>query len=432
MLCYYGRHIGCLELKDDIKYKILNSAELIPNLFRTEYSKLVAVLCKVYGLSNIQVAEDIVSETFLSAAETWGKKGVPTNQVGWLYTVAKNKTKDHLRRSKIKIEKVDPALQRETETTTALDLDLSEKEIKDSQLKMIFASCHPSLSKDSQIALALRILCGFSIDEIVSALLSNKETINKKLYRAKTKLRENNISIDLPEPAEINARLDAVLKTLYLLFNEGYYSANPNKSIRKDLCLEAMRLNILLTDTKQTDLPKTNALLSLMCFHASRLEARLDDEGEYILYDQQDTSLWDNDLIKKGEHFLNRASKGAKLSKYHLEAAIAYWHTQKENEQRWESILQLYNYLLQIEYSPIAALNRTYALSKANSKQEAIKEALKLQLDDNHLYHMLLAELYKGENHKKRIKHLEEAYTLTKSDSEKKLIKRKLLEGNHH
>ena len=404
----------------------LNSQELIPNLFRTEYSKLVAVLCKVYGLSNIQVAEDIVSETFLSAAETWGKKGIPDNQVGWLYTVAKNKTKDHLRRSKIKIEKVDPALQRSTKTQESPDLDLSDKEIQDSQLQMIFATCHPSLSKDSQIALALRILCGFSIDEIVSALLSNKETVNKKLYRAKVKLRENNISIELPPPSEINSRLDAVLKTLYLLFNEGYYSANPNKAIRKDLCLEAMRLAILLTRTEQTDQPKTNALLSLMCFHSSRLEARLDSEGEYILYDDQDTSLWNEELIIKGEHYLNRAAKGDKLSKYHLEAAIAYWHTQKENEERWESILQLYNYLLQIEYSPIAALNRTYALSKANSKEEAIKEALKLKLEDSHLYHMLLAELYDDQDNDTRIIHLEIALDLSNSVTEKKLINSKL------
>jgi len=404
----------------------LNSSELIPNLFRTEYSKLVAVLCKVYGLYNIQIAEDIVSETFLSAAETWGKKGIPANQVGWLYTVAKNKTKDHLRRSKIKLEKVDPALQRNTKTETNLDLDLSDKEIQDSQLQMIFATCHPALGKESQIALALRILCGFSIDEIVSALLSNKESINKKLYRAKSKLRENNITIDLPEPSEINARLDAVLKTLYLLFNEGYYSANPNKSIRKDLCLEAMRLNILLTDNKVTDQPKTNALLSLMCFHASRLEARQDVDGEYILYDEQDTALWNQDLIKRGEHFLNRAAKGDKLSKYHLEAAIAYWHTQKKDDDRWERILQLYNYLLQIEYSPIAALNRTYALSKANGSTKALSEALKLKLEDNHLYHMLLAELYSNFDNQKMIVHLNKALKLSKSEGEKRLINKKL------
>lgn len=404
----------------------MNSIALIPNLFRTEYSKLVAVLCKVYGLSNIQVAEDIVSETFLAAAETWSKKGVPKNQVGWLYTVAKNKTKDHLRRNKIKIEKVDPALINQLDVHEHLEIELSSQKIQDSQLQMIFATCHPSISNDAQIALALRVLCGFSIDEIVSALLSNKETINKKLYRAKAKLRDNNIQIELPETSEINARLDTVLKTIYLLFNEGYYSANPNISIRKDLCLEAMRLNILLLENESTNVPKANALLSLMCFHASRLEARLDNNGEYVLYDNQDTSLWDQDLIKKGEYYLNKSSTGDKLSKYHLEAGIAYWHTQKENEDRWESILQLYNYLLQVEYSAVAALNRTYALSKANSKEEAIKEALKLKLGDSHLYHMLLAELYSDLDEDKQVTHLKRALELTNSDSEQKLIEGKL------
>lgn len=406
--------------------KTLNSAELIPNLFRTEYSKLVAVLCKVYGLSNIQIAEDIVSETFLSASETWGKKGIPNNQVGWLYTVAKNKTKDYLRRNKIKLEKVDPALTRSTAYQDNDQIEFNDEIIQDSQLQMIFASCHPSLSAESQIALALRILCGFSIDEIMSALLSNKETINKKLYRAKAKLRENDIRIELPETKELKDRLDSVLKTLYLLFNEGYYSANPNLSIRKDLCLEAMRLNIILTENEQTNQPKVNALLSLMCFHASRLEVRLNDLGEYILYDDQDSSLWNQDLITKGEYYLNQASKGDKLTKYHLEAAIAYWHTQKDNDERWESILQLYNYLLQIEYSPIAALNRTYALSKAKSVKEAIKEALKLNLKENHLYHMLLAELYMNNSNQKAENHLRLALSLSKSEEEKRLIKTKL------
>ena len=404
----------------------MNTKDLIPNLFRTEYSKLVAVLCKVYGLSNIQIAEDLVSETFLSAAETWGKKGIPDNQVGWLYTVAKNKAKDYLRRNKLKIEKIDPALKRGQDNLDFEEIDLNEDLIKDSQLQMIFAICHPAIAKDAQIALALRILCGFGIDEIVSALLSNKESINKKLYRAKQKLRDNKIPLELPETEQINARLDTVLKTIYLLFNEGYYSANPNESIRKDLCLEAMRLNILLTQYPQTNLPKANALISLMCFHASRLEARIDKEGEFILYDDQDPNLWDQTLIEKGEYYLNRSASGEKLSAYHLQAAIAYWHTQKENNDRWESILQLYNLLLQTEYSPVAALNRTYALAKANGTEIALKEAKKLNMEESHLYHALLAELYSNHDYVKRKTHLQKAIQLAKSENEIKLLLRKM------
>ncbi len=402
------------------------SKELIPNLFRTEYSKLVAVLCKVFGLENIQIAEDIVSDTFLLAAETWGMKGLPDNQVAWLYTVAKNRTRDYLRREKIRIEKVEPDIKHSQDKDYELEINLSQQNIEDSQLRMIFAICHPALASESQIALALRILCGFGINEIASALLTNKEIINKRLYRAKNSLRENNININFPEKEAINSRLDTVLTTLYLLFNEGYYSSSSDKILRKDLCLEAMRLTLLLTQKDKTNLPKVNALLSLMCFHASRFEARIDEKGAFVLYHEQDKSLWDKGLVEKGEQFLNASSTGEKLSKYHLEAAIAYWHTEEESEEKWENILQLYNYLLQIEYSPIAALNRTYALSQANGKAVAIKEALKINLDKNHLYHSLLAELYENLDVNKQLHHLQTALTLVKSEKEKNILLKKI------
>jgi len=160
----------------------MTTSELIPNLFRTEYSKLVAVLCKAFGLSNIQVAEDIVSDTFLQATTTWKLKGIPENQIGWLYTVAKNKTRDYLRREKLRIEKIEPNLKHQQEKSYDIELDLSKENISDSQLRMIFAVCHPSIKKESQIILALRVLCGFGIPEIAAALLSNKETTNKRLY----------------------------------------------------------------------------------------------------------------------------------------------------------------------------------------------------------------------------------------------------------
>ncbi|MEM6700167.1 MAG: sigma-70 family RNA polymerase sigma factor, partial [Bacteroidota bacterium] len=187
------------------------TSALIPNLFRTEYSKMVAVLCKTFGLSNIQIAEDIVSDTFLLAAETWGTKGLPDNQAGWLYTVAKNRTKDYLKREKIRQEKVEPSLQRNQVAAYQLETDFSDQNITDSQLQMIFAICHPSIPAEAQIALGLRVLCGFGIDEIANALLSNKETINKKLYRAKNHLRNNKIELVFPENKILSDRLDNVL-----------------------------------------------------------------------------------------------------------------------------------------------------------------------------------------------------------------------------
>ncbi|HHH50350.1 MAG TPA: sigma-70 family RNA polymerase sigma factor [Saprospiraceae bacterium] len=401
--------------------------QLLPNLFRTEYSKITAVLCKVFGLSNIELAEDIVSDTFLLAAETWGKKGMPENQVAWLYTVAKNKTKDYLKRKKLYINKIEVDLKHSSESAYEIEIDWSNKNITDSQLQMLFAICHPSLKPEAQIGLALRILCGFGIDEIAAAFLSNKETINKRLYRAKESLRKNNVEIRFPQGNELLSRLENVLITLYLLFNEGYYSTVSNHTLRKDFCLEAMRLSILLTQNEASNLPKVNALIALMCFQASRFDARNDANDNFILYQNQDEKLWDKELIQKGEEFLNKASTGDELSKYHLEAAIAYWHTQKEDDkEKWENILQLYNLLLQIEYSPITALNRTYALSKANSIQQAIAEAEKINLSKNHLYHCLLADFYKAIDLQKSTRHLQTALQLAKSEKEKILIKKKL------
>ena len=206
---------------------------------------------------------------------------------------------------------------------------MSPQNINDSQLQMMFAICHPSISPEAQIGLSLRILCGFGIEEIADAFLTNKETINKRLFRAKEKLREEKINIELPIPSEIDERLATVLTTIYLLFSEGYYSVSQNKTLRKDLCLEAMRLCYMLVENKYTNKPQVNALLSLMCFHASRFEARINKNGELILYEEQDTNLWNADLISKGGYFLNCAASGNKISKYHLEASIAYWHTQK-------------------------------------------------------------------------------------------------------
>jgi predicted RNA polymerase sigma factor len=213
------------------------------------------------------------------------------------------------------------------ETPTQLEIDLSNKNINDSQLQMMFAICHPIIPIESQIGLSLRILCGFGIDEIADAFLSNKETINKRLFRAKEKLREEKIQLELPEPHELENRLHSVLTTLYLLFNEGYYSTTQNKTLRKDLCIEALRLTLLLTENNITNKPLVNALVALMCFHASRFEARVSQEGQIILYEEQDRSLWDKELIQRGELYLNRSANGHQLTKFHLEAAIAYWHT---------------------------------------------------------------------------------------------------------
>jgi len=401
--------------------------QIIPHLFRTEYRKLISVLCRYFGFDRIELAEDIASETFLTAAQNWGIKGLPPNPTAWLYTVAKNKAKNQLQRGNLFDNRISPEIQATAAALYNYEPDLSPQGINDSQLQMMFAICHPAISTEAQVGLALRILCGFGIDEIADAFLSNKETINKRLYRAKEKLREAHIKIGLPAESEINQRLDPVLTTVYLLFNEGYYSQSSNTTLRKDLCLEAMRLCTMLVENQHTNKPPVNALLSLMCFHASRFEARVGANGESILYDDQDTALWDTDLISKGAYFLNCAAVGNEVSRYHLEATIAYWRTQKLNSrEKWQIVLGLYDQLLQITYSPIVALNRAYVLSKVEGNETAIAEAEKLNLTDNQFYFMLLGELYSGIDNQQAKENFVQALGLAKADADRKIIEREI------
>ncbi len=407
----------------------MQQQDLLPHLFRTEFRRITSVLSKHFGIEHLEIAEDIASETFLSALETWTYKGLPENPAAWLYTVAKNKAKNFTHRTSLFDQKIARSVVQSSMPVVEPEIDLSEKNITDSQLQMLFAVCHPSISTEAQISLALRILCGFGIDEIANAFLTNRETVNKRLFRAKEKLRLEKVRIEFPAGEEISNRLEVVLTTLYLLYNEGYYSESNDAVLREDLCLEAMRLNYLLIENEQTNQPIVNALFSLMCFHSSRFPARRNESGQIVLYKDQDDSLWNQELIARGIFFLKQASQGGKISKYHLEASIAYWHTIKaDSDEKWMSILQLYNQLLMIAYSPIAALNRTFALSKVHGNQEAIWEAEKLQLTDNHYYFTLLGELYKSIDKEKSISNLEKAYSLARTQTDKQTIRMKMNE----
>jgi RNA polymerase sigma factor (sigma-70 family) len=402
--------------------------ELLPHLFRLEYSKMTAVLCRHFGLKHIQVAEDIASETFLKATEFWGIHGIPENPTAWLYTVAKNKTSDYLKRLSVFETRIQRAAREAIGTTASLpeqDLDFTQRTIADSQLAMIFAVCNPVNPVEAQICLALQILCGFSVEEIADAFLTKKETIKKRLLRARATLRNENFQINALPEIIIRSRLDTVLRTLYLLFNEGYASQSNNHFIRKDLCSEAIRLSLVLTESPLTNTTQANALLALMCFQSSRLDARENDAGEAILYEQQDKGLWSRELIEKGNYYLVNACSGNEISKYHLEAGIAYWHTTLESK-KWEHILLLYNELILLEYSPLAALNRTFAFAKVYGNERGIQEAEKLNLEKMNYYHSLLGYLYAGTDADKAVAHYNKAISLTKSTSEKEALKKEI------
>jgi RNA polymerase sigma-70 factor (ECF subfamily) len=400
--------------------------ELLPQLFRMEYSKMTAVLCRLFGLNAIEIAEDIVSDTFLKATEVWRLHGRPENPTAWLYTVARNKTKDYLKRVNLfetKIKSTIPLTIGDNELQIEQDLDFTQQIISDSQLAMIFAVCHPVNSTESQICLALQILCGFSIEEIANAFLAKTETIKKRLLRARANLRNEEFKHALSHPVDVSpARLEAVLRVLYLLFNEGYFSKTDDHLIRKDLCSEAIRLTLVLTAHAATNTTETNALLALMCFQSSRLDARANDAGEVILFEQQDTGLWSQELIDKGNYYLVNACSGNAISKYHLEAGIAYWHTTPTGHNKWEHILQLYNQLIIIEYSPLTALNRAFAIAKVYGNKQAIQEVKKLNLADCNYYHALLGYLYTETDIDKAKTHYGQAIALTASRLEKNTL----------
>jgi RNA polymerase sigma-70 factor (ECF subfamily) len=406
----------------------MENEHLLPDLFRTEYKKIVSVLCHHFGIQHIEIAQDIVGDTFLAATEHWNENGFPANPTAWLYAVAKNKAKNYLKRQTLFEQKLAPQVgYQESNYAPEPEIDLSEKNIADSQLAMIFTVCNPCNSRPAQVALALHLLCGFEIGEVADAYLTNKEVIYKRINRAKQKLKEENIKIDQPDRGDIAPRLENVLTTIYLLFSEGYYSSSNRLVLRKELCAEAMQLCHLLTENNLTDQPAVSALMALMCFHASRFEARLNIEGEPITYEDQDASLWNQALIEQGTYFLARAARGSIIGRYHLEAGIAYWHTQKgDTLEKWKHILIYYDQLLLMHNSPVVALNRVYVLSKVEGKEVAIAEAESIRLPENRFYHALLGDLYTGLNDQVAVEHLQQALSLARVPADRSLLRKKI------
>ncbi|MEJ7677372.1 MAG: sigma-70 family RNA polymerase sigma factor [Segetibacter sp.] len=395
--------------------------QIVDHLFRHESGKMIAVLSKLLGLQNLETAQDIVQDTLLQALHTWGFKGLPGNPAAWLYRVAKNKAVDYLRREKtFRNVRSQHAylLQSEYTLNPTVYSFFEEGEIEDSQLRMMFACCHPSIPVDSQITLALKTLCGLSVAEIAKAFLKDEETIAKRIYRAKEKIRAENIELELPSPSQLPRRLDAVLHCLYLLFNEGYSSSHPEQLIREELCEEAMRLTYLLTQTSITNLPRTNALLALFCFQASRLKARLDEGGNIILLKHQDRSKWYRPLIQKGFSFLEEATQ-RETSVYHLAAAIAYLHAVAPSFEttNWKAIYCLYNILAAKHPTPFVALNKAIAASYAVSKEAALKELHQIKgLENYYLYHTAIGEIYFDLRCMKDARHYyQKALSLTRS-----------------
>ncbi len=410
-----------------------NFEKLTGHLFRTEAGKMVSVLTRIFGLTHIEIAEDIVQDTFVKALDEWGYNSMPQNPQAWLYKVAKNKTIDYLRHQKHVLEyesDISHLLKSEWTLASSVSDMFLDNEIQDSQLRMIFSSCHPSLPKESQIALTLKTLCGFSIKEIARALLTTETNVNKRLFRAKQKLREEHSRFEIPTGDELLERIDSVYKVIYLIFNEGYSSTESEQMIRKDLCAEALRLCQILSEHPIGNMPKSFALLALMCFHSSRLDARIDDKGYVILLREQDRSQWNKALIAKGFEYLSLSSNGNEISEYHLEAGIASYYLAANSfeETDWENIMKLYEILEKINPSPVTLLNKSIISAQISGTKTALEELLRVKdLEKYYLYHSTLAEFYKdlGNTDKARY-HLQTAITLTQSKTDLSFLKTKL------
>jgi RNA polymerase sigma factor (sigma-70 family) len=413
---------------------------LVDNLFRHESGKLISVLTKTFGPKNLELAEDVVQDTLLKALEYWKFHGAPANPSAWLFTVARNKALDVIRREKHKkefSEDLNALLKSEYSAGITLNHIISENEIQDEQLRMMFVCCHPSLPEEGQVALILKTLCGFSVAEIAKAFLTSEETITKRLYRAREQFRNENIRFELPLPTDLPTRLEGVLTAIYLVFNEGYNSSSHDLIIREDLVEESLRLTHFLISNKVTCRPNVLALMALLCFHASRLHSRVDDRKRLLTLRHQDRSKWNRDLIEQGKFFLNGACEGDAASTYHVEAAIVYEHCVAPDftSTNWNKILELYNLLFQLKPNAMVALNRAVIIAELNGPNAGLAALEKIEnLDAIKNYYLLPAvrgEFYFNANNKKEaLQNWELAVTLTSSQAEKELLREKINKVN--
>lgn len=410
---------------------------LVDHLFRHETGRMVAILTRIFGIHNLELAEDVMQDTLHQALKDWSLGAVPDNPAGWLMVVAKRKAINAIRRERLRrsfASDMDVLLKSEWTAAYTMDQVFLEDEIKDSQLRMIFTCCHPALPMESQLALTLKTLCGFSIPEIATALLTTESTINKRLYRAKEKIRNELITFTVPAGNSVVSRLDAVLLIIYLLFNEGYNSSGDNPVIRQDLCLEAIRLGMLLTEKPVTNqYPPVYALLALMCLHAARFEARIDTNNSLVVLEEQDRGLWNQELIAQGLLFLSQSAGGDTLTAWHLEAAIAAEHCLSPDfkSTNWNRIHGYYTALEKLKPSSVIKLNLAIVVGKKDGPQAAIDLLHELEkhqaLDGYYLLYAALGEFYQQAGQKaEAYDYFRRAMTLTKSTTITSLLEKKI------
>ncbi len=408
-----------------------SSNHIVDHLFRHEYGKMVATLVRNFGLENIELAEDVVQETFIKALRAW-RSQIPKNPKAWLYRTAKNHTIDLLRRKKI-VQNYKEHVKDQNNFIEQVETSFLDHEIQENQLRLMFAICDPSIKKADQIALGLQLSCGFSIKEIGQALLLHPETVKKRVQRAKKKLKESKALLHMPKGNALKERREIVLQILYLIFNEGFYSNSTTQKIRRDLCAEAMRLTKLLCEHRFTQTSSCAALMALMCFHASRIDSRVNDQNQIILLQDQDRSKWNTSLIEVGHFYMDQINLDEAPSIYLVEAVIAAEHCKTEayGSVNWDLLELLYSQHYTITNNPLSLLNKAVVLMEKKEYRYAIEHLQSIELSSihgsQHLYYAVKAEI-KGRLGliEQQIKYLEMAINLAQNQSDVALLKRKL------
>ena len=409
--------------------------QAVEHLFRHEAAKMVATLTRIFGIEHLTLAEDVVQEALARALQTWPFYGVPKNPAAWLMQTARNRALDVVRREKNFRGKEPEIIRLMEDENSAPDAAISAQEISDDRLRMIFVCCHPQIPTEAQAALALKTLCGFGITEIARAFLTTDAAIAKRVTRAKQKIREAKIPFEIPTGPELTRRLDGVLQSLYLLFNEGYKASAGDKLVREDICAEAIRLTGLLAEHPAGNQPKTRALLALMLLNAARVRARVDEEGNLLRLREQDRTKWNQPMIARGMFHLTQSAVGGDISEYHLQAGIAACHcTAKDYASTdWRQILSLYDRLLEFDASPVVALNRAVALAEVRGPQAGIETVLAIEdlksLQSYYLFHAVLGDFEWQLNHLPiAAAHFQKALELAEIKSEQVFLAKRLQE----
>jgi RNA polymerase sigma factor (sigma-70 family) len=372
-----------------------SAGEAADHFFRHEGAKVVATLTSHLGTHRLQLVEDVVQEALLRALQAWSYRGVPDNPAAWLTHVAKNLALNALQREQRWNEKQEGIAAEHTRWLSSSSEDMTHETFADDTLRLMFVCFHPELAIESQTALALRTLCGFSPAEIAAAFLTSEAAIAKRLVRARQRIRELALPFAVPDTSALSSRLEGVLHTLYLLFNEGYKASAGERLVREELCQEAIRLVTLVTQHPATQEPRAYALLALMLLNAARLAARTDDAGNLLRLHEQDRTAWNQAMIRRGILCLRHASQGGTLSVYHIEASIAATHCTATDASTtdWSRILHLYDQLLAITGSPVTAMNRAVAVTRVHGARAGLDALDNIRqrsvLEGNHLYHAM-------------------------------------------